>query len=45
CEDICWVKRNCLTTSQGNKRPPDPSSLFQRTKEHCLMGIKGTVRR
>lgn len=23
----------------------DPDSAFQQTKEHCLMGIKGTVRR
>jgi len=23
----------------------EPGALFQRTKEHCLMGIKGTVRR
>nr|XP_046196474.1 N6-adenosine-methyltransferase non-catalytic subunit-like [Oncorhynchus gorbuscha] len=23
----------------------DPKAVFQRTKEHCLMGIKGTVRR
>ena len=23
----------------------EPNAAFQRTKEHCLMGIKGTVRR
>ena len=23
----------------------EPKAVFQRTKEHCLMGIKGTVRR
>ncbi|CAF1211097.1 unnamed protein product [Rotaria magnacalcarata] len=43
CEDICWVKtnrknpRSALTFESG--------SIFQRTKEHCLMGIRGTVRR
>ncbi|CAF3856560.1 unnamed protein product [Rotaria sp. Silwood2] len=43
CEDICWVKTNrtnpraALTLQSG--------SIFQRTKEHCLMGIRGTVRR
>lgn len=44
CEDICWVKTNV--------RNPDKShvfeltkAVFQNSKEHCLMGIKGTVRR
>ena len=23
----------------------EPNAIFQHTKEHCLMGIKGTVRR
>ena len=34
CEDICWIKTNkrCGTRSNG--------AIFQRTKEHCLMGIK-----
>ncbi|UJR22710.1 hypothetical protein I4U23_025745 [Adineta vaga] len=43
CEDICWVK-----TNRTNPRPTltlESSSIFQRTKEHCLMGIRGTVRR
>lgn len=26
-------------------RPPQPTSLFTPTIEHCLMGIRGTVRR
>ncbi|GAA5870347.1 hypothetical protein JCM8547_006610 [Rhodosporidiobolus lusitaniae] len=43
CEDIVWLKTN--------KRDPegdlakDPSPLFTSTVEHCLMGIRGTVRR
>ncbi|KAF9614130.1 hypothetical protein IFM89_015449 [Coptis chinensis] len=43
CEDICWVK-----TNKGNAAPGlrhDSHTLFQHSKEHCLMGIKGTVRR
>ncbi|ERN09716.1 hypothetical protein AMTR_s00029p00224260 [Amborella trichopoda] len=43
CEDICWVK-----TNKGNATPSlrhDSHTLFQHSKEHCLMGIKGTVRR
>ncbi|ESQ38575.1 hypothetical protein EUTSA_v10028402mg [Eutrema salsugineum] len=43
CEDICWVK-----TNKSNAAPTlrhDSRTVFQRSKEHCLMGIKGTVRR
>ncbi|KAJ4944352.1 hypothetical protein JOQ06_012896 [Pogonophryne albipinna] len=29
----------------GKTKALDPKAVFQRTKEHCLMGIKGTVRR
>lgn len=42
CEDICWIKTNIK--NPGNVAN-DPRAIFQRTKEHCLMGIKGTVRR
>ncbi|CAB4068226.1 METTL14 [Lepeophtheirus salmonis] len=28
-----------------NSKVLEPNAVFQRTKEHCLMGIKGTVRR
>ncbi|KAG2496477.1 hypothetical protein HYH03_005303 [Edaphochlamys debaryana] len=47
CEDICWIKTN----REGSKRPylkatnQHPDSILVHTKEHCLMGIKGTVRR
>ncbi|CAF1048120.1 unnamed protein product [Rotaria sordida] len=43
CEDICWVKTN--RTNPRSALTFESGSLFQRTKEHCLMGIRGTVRR
>ncbi|CAJ2663681.1 unnamed protein product [Trifolium pratense] len=43
CEDICWVKTNKSTATPGLRH--DSHTLFQHSKEHCLMGIKGTVRR
>uniref|UniRef100_A0A8W8JI01 N(6)-adenosine-methyltransferase non-catalytic subunit METTL14 n=1 Tax=Magallana gigas TaxID=29159 RepID=A0A8W8JI01_MAGGI len=43
CEDICWIKTNIKNPLE--KRALDPSAVLQRTKEHCLMGIKGTVKR
>ncbi|XP_064473231.1 N6-adenosine-methyltransferase non-catalytic subunit-like [Ornithodoros turicata] len=43
CEDICWIKTNIKNPE--HKKNLEPRAVFQRTKEHCLMGIKGTVRR
>ncbi|XP_051184843.1 N6-adenosine-methyltransferase non-catalytic subunit MTB isoform X2 [Lolium perenne] len=43
CEDICWVKTNKKNATPGLRH--DSNTLFQHSKEHCLMGIKGTVRR
>ncbi|XP_066254864.1 N6-adenosine-methyltransferase non-catalytic subunit [Euwallacea similis] len=43
CEDICWIKTNIKNPVHSKNL--DPRAVFQRTKEHCLMGIKGTVRR
>lgn len=43
CEDICWIKTN--KKNIGHNKNLEPKAIFQRTKEHCLMGIKGTVRR
>ncbi|KAK2726364.1 hypothetical protein QYM36_000713 [Artemia franciscana] len=43
CEDICWIQTN--TNNPSHSKNLDPKAVFQRTKEHCLMGIKGTVRR
>ncbi|KAI9366862.1 putative karyogamy protein KAR4 [Zopfochytrium polystomum] len=41
-EDITWVKTN--KTWRGSVRLGDPPVLL-RQKEHCLVGIKGTLRR
>lgn len=43
CEDICWIRTNI--ENPGHSKILEPKAVFQRTKEHCLMGIKGTVRR
>lgn len=43
CEDICWIRTNIK--NPGHSKNLEPKAVFQRTKEHCLMGIKGTVRR
>lgn len=43
CEDICWIRTN--VKNPGHSKNLDGKAVFQRTKEHCLMGIKGTVRR
>ena len=45
CEDICWIKTNSKSPGNLSKNTLDPKAIFQRTKQHCLMGIKGTVRR
>nr|CAG4647951.1 EOG090X07CF [Moina brachiata] len=37
CEDICWIKTNA--EAPGHSKNLEPKA------EHCLMGIKGTVRR
>lgn len=39
-EDIVWVK-----TNRGPKAGAHGDGLFASQKEHCLMGIRGTVRR
>uniref|UniRef100_A0A1B6FC80 N(6)-adenosine-methyltransferase non-catalytic subunit METTL14 n=1 Tax=Cuerna arida TaxID=1464854 RepID=A0A1B6FC80_9HEMI len=43
CEDICWIRTNAQ--NPGHSKNLEAKAVFQRTKEHCLMGIKGTVRR
>ncbi|XP_071455156.1 N(6)-adenosine-methyltransferase non-catalytic subunit METTL14 [Hetaerina americana] len=43
CEDICWIRTNI--NNPGLSKNLEAKAVFQRTKEHCLMGIKGTVRR
>src|SRR5579859_4855047 len=54
-EDIVWVKTNCGEVERwreggggvGRRRRIGDcgDAVFARTKEHCLMGIRGTVRR
>ncbi|KAJ6619051.1 MT-A70-domain-containing protein [Mycena sp. CBHHK59/15] len=44
CEDVVWVKTN-RTSNKGPGTDPPTSSLLTRTKQHCLIGIRGTVRR
>ncbi|KAL1678755.1 MT-A70-domain-containing protein [Schizophyllum commune] len=44
CEDVVWVQTNKMSNKgPGTDRPT--SSLLTRTKQHCLIGIRGTVRR
>merc|ERR1719231_598600 len=42
CEDICWIKSN---RESGRNHHWLPDSVVTATTEHCLVGIKGTVRR
>eukprot|EP01126_Amoeba_proteus_P034198 TRINITY_DN3394_c0_g1_i3.p1 TRINITY_DN3394_c0_g1~~TRINITY_DN3394_c0_g1_i3.p1 ORF type:complete len:303 (-),score=60.18 TRINITY_DN3394_c0_g1_i3:79-987(-) len=44
-EDIVWVKTNKINTQANLNAARDKNSTFLRTKEHCLMGIRGSVRR
>ena len=41
CEDICWIKTNKKGTNGAQHL--DTHSILHHTKEHCLMGIRGTV--
>jgi len=43
CEDIVWLKTNRLVSKESEYY--EGMARFKHTKEHCLMGIKGTVRR
>ena len=54
CEDICWIKTNFqrgfISLFQyyifiARPKTLQPNGIFYRVKEHCLMGIRGTVRR
>lgn len=53
CEDIVWIKTKNLTPTEFSSSwesndeiiYDQPDRIFKRTKEHCLVGIKGTVRR
>lgn len=44
CEDIVWIKTN--RHNPNNRRfVNDKDTLITHTKEHCLVGIKGAVKR
>ncbi|KAL7675325.1 hypothetical protein ACOME3_001588 [Neoechinorhynchus agilis] len=45
CEDICWIKTNKRLSTPSISSGGLIGNVFQPTKEHCLMGIRGTVRR
>ncbi|AAW45497.1 transcription regulator, putative [Cryptococcus deneoformans JEC21] len=42
-EDIVWVKTN--RNKNSGERAAANGALFANQKEHCLMGIKGTIKR
>ncbi|KAJ1972437.1 N6-adenosine-methyltransferase subunit mettl14 [Dimargaris xerosporica] len=42
CEDIVWVKTNKHSLAPNAL---EPKAVLEHTKEHCLMGIRGTARR
>eukprot|EP00933_Yihiella_yeosuensis_P017282 TRINITY_DN14474_c0_g1_i1.p1 TRINITY_DN14474_c0_g1~~TRINITY_DN14474_c0_g1_i1.p1 ORF type:complete len:485 (+),score=73.96 TRINITY_DN14474_c0_g1_i1:85-1539(+) len=50
-EDICWVKTNRLAATDHKGRVKRQTvmygdqSILQRTKEHCIVGVKGTLKR
>lgn len=43
CEDIVWLKTNKRIPDLASE--PPTKTILTHTKEHCLMGIRGTVRR
>uniref|UniRef100_A0A6A7G743 N(6)-adenosine-methyltransferase non-catalytic subunit METTL14 n=2 Tax=Hirondellea gigas TaxID=1518452 RepID=A0A6A7G743_9CRUS len=48
CEDIVWVKTNKTNQESSTHRQiPDSGigTILRHSTEHCLMGIRGTVRR
>eukprot|EP00048_Salpingoeca_helianthica_P003260 m.65387 g.65387 ORF g.65387 m.65387 type:complete len:400 (+) comp12599_c0_seq2:3-1202(+) len=42
CEDICWIKTN---RARHGHHGVEPGAVLQRTKEHCLVGLHGRVKR
>ena len=44
-EDICWLKTNKRDGLRGVRAWADADALLVPTKEHCLMGMRGSVRR
>ncbi|KAF9508043.1 hypothetical protein BS47DRAFT_1350759 [Hydnum rufescens UP504] len=44
CEDVVWIRSN-RESNLGPGTDAPTTSLFMRTKQHLLVGIRGTVRR
>jgi N6-adenosine-specific RNA methylase IME4 len=42
CEDVVWLKTN---RNNKNRVPINEKHFLQHVKEHCLVGVKGDVRR
>jgi N6-adenosine-specific RNA methylase IME4 len=42
CEDVVWLKTN---SKCAGHRPANDKTYMQRVKEHCLVGVKGDVKR
>ncbi|GLJ55576.1 hypothetical protein SUGI_1193490 [Cryptomeria japonica] len=42
-DDICWLKTNHESRSMSDFVNRDSNSIFKRTKEHCLVGLKGMI--
>jgi mRNA m6A methyltransferase non-catalytic subunit len=42
CEDVVWLKTN---KEYPAHKPANDKSYLQRVKEHCLVGVKGDVKR
>ena len=47
CEDIVWIKTNKKNFTKMSSSDSDngEDNLLQHTKEHCLVGIKGAIKR
>ena len=43
CEDICWVKTN--PGHPGNTKTLEEGAVLQHTMEHCLVGMRGHIKR
>jgi N6-adenosine-specific RNA methylase IME4 len=44
CEDIVWIKTN-MHNFNNRRFVSDKDTIITHTKEHCLVGIKGAVKR
>lgn len=44
CEDVIWIKTNKKSRDRKNTEG-DGKSILQRVKEHCLVGLKGDIKK